>query len=369
MESRNPRSAPPRRPTARHLALILTTLLTGSVMSAPTPDYISAFPVGEPNVAYAQYFTGNSHLARLTQAHAKTGVPIANVTFEPGCRNNWHRHTGGQILVCLAGQGLYQERGKPARHLKQGDIVEIPADTDHWHGATATHWFAHLSIECHPETNKNTWLEPVDDAAYAAAQPATTAPAALDAKSAALVRYAGAAAAGNLVGLAKYTEAALDAGWTINELKEVALQLYAYAGFPRCLNTYGTLNATLKARAERGITDVVGAQPNAPLTDANRERVGRETRATLAKTDPNAPEAEWQTFAPGAEQCLKEHLFGDLFARGILTHAQRELATVAFLSAIEAVDPQLAAHKRMASNTGWTAEQLEEATRLAREAR
>lgn len=346
------------------LTLTLLLALKGAAMN-PTPDFTPAFPVGDPNSAYAQYFIGNSYLARLTQNAAQLGVPIANVTFEPGCRNNWHRHTGGQILVCVGGTGLYQERGKPARLLRPGDVVEIPPDTDHWHGATATRWFSHLSVECHPDTNKNTWLEPVDDATYAAAQP--TAPVSLlPAKDAALVRFAAAASAGNLVALRTEAEAALDAGWTINALKEVCVQLYAYAGFPRCLNAHGILNETLKARAARGITDPEGEAPTNALTDANREKVGRETRAALTKGDPNAPEAEWQRFAPGAERYLKEHLFGDIFARGVLTHSQRELCTVAFLSVIPGVEPQLGSHLAIAENTGWSKAQLAEAVELSR---
>ena len=90
----------------------------------------------------------------------------SNVTFEPACRNNWHRHTGGQLLIAVGGVGFYQERGKKARKLLPGDVVEIPPDVDHWHGAAPESWFSHLAIECNPEKNKNTWLEPVSDADY-----------------------------------------------------------------------------------------------------------------------------------------------------------------------------------------------------------
>lgn len=349
----------------RRLALFASALFTAALFGASTmphasPDFLPTFPIGAPNDAYARYFSGPSFLARLTPHAARTGVPIANVTFAPGCRNNWHRHTGGQALVCVNGEGLYQERGKPARLLRPGDVVEILPDVEHWHGATAERWFAHLSIECRPETNKNTWLEPVSDAAYAAAQPKAPTSAALDAPG---------AASGNLVGLEGAAEGALNAGLTVNELKEVCVQLYAYAGFPRCLNAHGVLADVLKARAARGVADPLGASPQTSLTDATRERVGRETRAALAKADPEAPEAEWQRFAPGAERYLKEHLFGDIFARGVLTHRQRELATVTFLAAMEGVDAQLRAHLRLAANTGWPQEALDAAVALARAVR
>lgn len=105
----------------------------------------SPFPLGEENVAYSKYFSGNSYLARLTK-DGKLGVPIANVTFAPGCRNNWHSHTGGQILITVGGVGYYQEKGKPAQMLKPGDVVEIAPNVVHWHGAAPDSWFSHLAI-------------------------------------------------------------------------------------------------------------------------------------------------------------------------------------------------------------------------------
>lgn len=126
----------------------------------------SVFPLGQPNDAYAQYFTGQSYLAMLTTE----GVPIANVTFEPGCRNNWHIHhakkVGGQILLCTAGRGWYQEWGKEARELHPGDAVVIPAGVKHWHGAAKDSWFAHLAVEVPGEDGSTEWCEAVDDAQY-----------------------------------------------------------------------------------------------------------------------------------------------------------------------------------------------------------
>ena len=126
------------------------------------------FGQGEPNTAFAQYFTGVSYIKSLTGP--KETVFIANVTFEPGCRNNWHIHRaksgGGQILVCVDGEGWYQEDGKPARSLKPGDVVAIPAGVKHWHGAKAGCWFSHLAVECPGEDTSSQWLEPVTDADY-----------------------------------------------------------------------------------------------------------------------------------------------------------------------------------------------------------
>lgn len=140
----------------------------------PPQAKVSAFPVGEPNDAYAQFFVGKSWLAGLSHVTVsekdKMNVSVANVTFEPGCRNNWHVHHadagGGQILVCVGGRGWYQEEGKAAQALRPGDVVTIPANVKHWHGAASDSWFAHLAVEV-PGTNaRNEWLEPVADSVY-----------------------------------------------------------------------------------------------------------------------------------------------------------------------------------------------------------
>lgn len=127
------------------------------------------FGQGEPNTAYSKYFIGNSYLKPLTDPK-NTPVFIANVTFEPGCRNNWHIHHarsgGGQILICVDGEGWYQEEGKPARSLNPGDVVTIPSGVKHWHGAKSDRWFSHLALECPGEDTSNEWMEPVTDEIY-----------------------------------------------------------------------------------------------------------------------------------------------------------------------------------------------------------
>jgi len=127
---------------------------------------LSAFPMGEKNVAYAKYFTGQSYLNMLSLDQ----VVVGNVTFEPGCRNWWHRHHaksgGGQMLLVTAGQGYYQEWGKEARELHPGDVVHIPAEVKHWHGAAPDSWFAHLAIEVSGEETSNEWCVPVSDEEY-----------------------------------------------------------------------------------------------------------------------------------------------------------------------------------------------------------
>lgn len=125
-------------------------------------DIKTLFPVGEENTAFAQYFIGQSYLQPLAES-----LPVSNVTFEPGCRNNWHiRHKGGQILLVTDGRGWYQEWGKPARELKPGDTVDIPPEVKHWHGAAKDSWFAHIAISVPAEGASNEWLEPVSDEEY-----------------------------------------------------------------------------------------------------------------------------------------------------------------------------------------------------------
>lgn len=126
------------------------------------------FPLGEANIDYAAYFSGKSYLAPLA---VQGEITACNVTFEPGCRNNWHIHHGtGQLLICTAGEGWYQEEGRPARHLKSGDVVEIPAEVKHWHGATQNSWFSHIALSVQKEGTSNEWFEPVSEEAYSQLQ-------------------------------------------------------------------------------------------------------------------------------------------------------------------------------------------------------
>ncbi len=124
------------------------------------------FPIGEPNDGYAQYFIGQSYIAPISTEQ----VRFFNVTFEPGCRNNWHIHRstqgGGQMLVGVAGRGWYQEEGKPAVEILPGTVIHIPANVKHWHGAAADSWFSHLAFEIDGENTSNEWLEPVNDDQY-----------------------------------------------------------------------------------------------------------------------------------------------------------------------------------------------------------
>lgn len=132
-------------------------------------DKANKFGTGNPNDAFAKYFVGNSFLNPLTNPK-KTAVFLANVTFEPGCRNNWHIHHakngGGQLLICTAGEGWYQEDGKDAVELKEGTVITIPPEVKHWHGAKKDSWFSHIAVEVPGEETSNQWCEEVSDEEY-----------------------------------------------------------------------------------------------------------------------------------------------------------------------------------------------------------
>lgn len=142
--------------------------MTNEVPQGVPEDYAKTliFPVSEPNDAYAQYFTGRSWLAPLSSEQ----VNIANVTFEPGCINHWHKHNatkgGGQILICVGGRGYAQIEGQEPIEMTPGTVVNIPANTKHWHGAAPGSWFSHIAIAVPGENTSNEWLEPVDEADY-----------------------------------------------------------------------------------------------------------------------------------------------------------------------------------------------------------
>ena len=237
------------------------------------PQNISAFPVGKANTGFEQYFTGRSWLAPLT-GNKDLNVPMSNVTFEPGCRNNWHSHTGGQLLIAVGGVGYYQERGKAARRLLPGDVVEIAPNIEHWHGAAPDSWFSHLAIGCNPQTNQNTWLERVDDQQYAEVTKDNVAIGlqatdpelddifsnftkevqeygALDIKTRLMVTLASNIASQAQAEYRITLESALNEGIAPIEIKEILYQSVAYAGMAKVRDFIGITNDILLARGVR----------------------------------------------------------------------------------------------------------------------
>lgn len=344
--------------------LFLTAMLSISsvIIYAQTAEtFRQPYSLGE-KISPNPNFTGEVWLAPLTEKE-ELNVPMANVTFEPGCRNSWHSHKAGQLLIATAGIGYYQEKGEPARRLFPGDIVEIAPDVEHWHGAAPDSWFAHIAITANPQTNAAAWLEPVSDEEY---RKATTeaesryaeANEVLTVREQAIVAVASYTGKGDLEHLKPALTQALEAGMTINEINEVLIHAYAYCGFPRSLRAIQTFMQVVDERKAAGINDPVGREASAVKDDRNRYERGRDVLAEISGTPADAPKAGYAVFAPTIERFLKEHLFTDLFERDLLTCRERELATVSILAGVSGAEPMAVGHMSICLHLGITPEQL-----------
>ena len=307
-------------------------------------------------------FTGEVWLASLSEKK-ELNVPMANVTFEPGCRNSWHSHKAGQLLIATAGIGYYQEKGQPARRLFPGDIVEIAPDVEHWHGAAPDSWFAHIAITTNPQDNAAVWLSPVNDEQYREATSEaescySEANKVLTAREQAIVAAASHTGKGDLEHLKPALAQALEAGMTINEINEVLVHAYAYCGFPRSLRAIQTFTQVVDERKANGINDTVGREVSAVTDNRNRYERGRDVLAEISGVPADAPKAGYAVFAPTIERFLKEHLFADLFERDLLTYRERELATVSILAGVGGVEPMATGHISICLHLGITKEQL-----------
>lgn len=343
-------------------SLFFTAMLSISSVGAyaqSADTFRQPYPLGD-KISPNPNFTGEVWLAPLS-AHKELNVPMSNVTFEPGCRNSWHSHKGGQLLIATAGIGYYQEKGRPARRLFPGDIVEIAPDVEHWHGAAPDSWFAHIAVTANPQSNAAVWLDPVSDEQY---REATTesryaeANKTLTAREQALVAVASYTGKGDLEHLKPALTEALEAGMTVNEVNEVLIHAYAYCGFPRSLRAIQTFMQVVDERKAKGIDDPVGRE--ATTTDDSRSRYerGRDVLAEISGISADAPKAGYAVFAPTVERFLKEHLFADLFERDLLTYRERELATVSVLAGVGGVEPMAYGHMSICLHLGITAEQL-----------
>ena len=371
------------------------------------------FPIGEPNTAYAKYFIGNSYLAPIS----KEQIPFNNVTFEPGCRNNWHIHRatkgGGQMLVCVAGKGWYQEEGKPAVQMLPGDVIHIPANVKHWHGAAADSWFAHLAFEVPGENTSNEWLEPVTDEEYRRLM-SIVAPVVLTEGSLGAMAqtkdnmnrievckqnyhtlFGGEALTGQgtdpemmdilqkfifgevfqtgeltlkqremitcitlatmqtLPQLKAHAGAALNVGVTPEELREVMYLTAPFIGFPKMLNAVATVNEVFK---ERGIS--LPLEKQSMVTEETRHETGK---AIQDKQYPRGVSSVMSGM-PGdmgknVEQFLTDYFFGEIYSRGALDLQTRELLGYCVLATLEA-ESQLHSHYHGNINAGNSPETL-----------
>lgn len=340
-------------------------------MEKETPKQISAFPTGDklPEM-FSQYFIGQAYLAPLTQ-NKDLNCPISNVTFEPGCRNNWHSHTGGQILVAVGGKGYYQARGEAARLLLPGDVVEIPADVEHWHGAAPDSWFSHLAIECNPQTNKNTWLEPVDDKQYAEATKDNS-PSRLkstdpelaeifnnfalgevpqygnpDTKTRTMVTLASNIASQAQTQYCLMLESALEAGVTPIEIKEILYQSVAYVGMAKVMDFIDITNEVLM---QHGVQlPLEGQSTTTPETRfdkglALQKSIFGERIETMHATAPKNQKH--------VQNYLSANCFGDYQTRTGLDVKMREMLTFSMLVSLGGCESQVKGHIQGNVNVG-----------------
>ena len=347
----------------KNLFFITMVSISSVAMYAQSPaeTFRQPYPLGDkfsPN----PNFTGEVWLAPLS-GKKELNVPMTNVTFEPGCRNSWHSHKAGQLLIATAGIGYYQEKGKPARRLFPGDIVEIAPDVVHWHGAATDSWFAHIAITTNPQDNAAVWLSPVSDAEYLEATTEVEcryaeANKVLTLREQAIVAVASYTGKGDLEHLKAAFVRALEAGMTINEVNEVLIHAYAYCGFPRSLRAIQTFMRVVDERKANGINDKVGREASVITDSGNRYERGRDVLAEISGVSADAPKAGYALFAPVIERFLKEHLFTDLFERDLLTYRERELATVSILAGVGGVEPMFKSHAAICLHLGIMPEQL-----------
>lgn len=364
------------------LATITTMLFhTGNILNAQNMKTevpkISAFPTGEENTGYAQYFSGKSWLALLTFM-GELNVPINNVTFEPACRNNWHSHTGGQILVAVGGTGYYQERGKVAVKMVPGDVVEIAPDVEHWHGAAPDSWFSHLAIACNPKTNQNVWLEPVSNEDYEIAtvlqdkehsdgylsKLATTDPELhniisnfafmetqqyidLDLKTRIMVTMVSAIALNTCAEYRKTVYAALANGITPIEVKEVLYHAVPYAGMGKVADLIDITNEVL---VEKGFS--LPLEPQSMVTAETRQEKGFAFQKSIfgERIDRN-----YETAIPSQlyiQKLLSANCFGDYQTRPALDVKMRELLTYSILISLGGCESQVKGHIQGNVNVG-----------------
>lgn len=344
--------------------LFFTTMLAISsvaVYAQSAETFRQPYPLGE-KLSPNPNFTGEVWLAPLTEKK-ELNVLMANVTFEPGCRNSWHSHKTGQLLIATAGIGYYQEKGQPARRLFPGDIVEIAPDVEHWHGAAPDSWFAHIAITTNPQDNAAVWLSPVNDEQYREATSEAEscyaeANKVLTAREQAVVAVASYTGKGDLEHLKPALVQALEAGMTINEINEVLIHAYAYCGFPRSLRAIQTFMQVVDERKAKSINDTAGRKASAITDNRSRYERGRDVLAEISGAPADAPKAGYAVFAPDIERFLKEHLFADLFERDLLTYRERELATVSILAGVGGVEPMFRSHAAICLHLGITQDQL-----------
>ena len=313
-----------------------------------------------------EWFTGDVQVDMLFPPNDTAHYSGAYVTFQPGARTAWHLHKAGQHMIVTSGVALTGTRDGEIIRFEAGDAVWCPPDIDHWHGATPDAPMTHLVLTGGAPDSKGgvVWKEKVSDEEYlgkaSSDEDASEEAHVLTPRQQSIITIAALTASGDLSRLKLALTRGLDAGLTVNEIKEVLVQLYAYAGFPRSLNGISTFMAVMEERKAQGIEDEVGKEASPLPADMNKDEYGAQVRAKLAGWDEIPPPGGYQLFTPIIDTFLKEHLFAAIFARDVLDEQDRELATISALANMSGTAGQLYFHLGAAMNTGLTQEQIED---------
>ena len=342
--------------------LLLTLYCLKSAAQTPGNMLNTIFPTGDKTEG--GNFTGTVWVTQLLPADTAFNAAIGNVVFEPKARSKWHKHPGGQTLLALEGVGYYQEKGKPLQILRKGDVARCPPDVEHWHGAAQENWFVQLAITPEHPKGRVIWLHEVSEEEYrkgfAKQQEVQSSFNALEKRHQHIVTISSFTTKGDLERLKKALNEGLNAGLSINEIKEVLVHLYAYCGFPRSIQGLNTLMAVLETRKTQGITDETGKTAT-PVTDtwSKYERGKKVLEALSGQPQITPPKSGYGAFSPEIDIFLKEHLFADLFGRDILSYTDREIATISALVNLGGVEPMMMGHIGIALNLGLTETQLQ----------
>lgn len=369
---------------------LLSMALSGAVTAAaaqsagpgamPPVVEVRSASAQQVSVGSAETFTGDVRISSPFQALLPGTAGGATVTFTARARTAWHTHPLGQTLIVTEGQGLVQQQGQPALIIRPGDVVTIPPNVRHWHGAGPSGSMTHIAIAEKENGSAVAWQDKLCEQDYQAAvasaglsamagqraqqpqkpqkpqqvvQPASDS---LSPRQRAIPLMAAFTAISDMPRLGMALNQGLDAGMTVSEAKEVLVQLYAYAGFPRSLNALGELLKVVELRKQRGLEDAPGHDPSRAVS-TGRELVlaGQANQTEISGGPVQGPVFE---FAPIINQFLQAHLFGDIFERDNLDWRSRELATVGALAATPGAENQLRSHMRASLRVGLTASQL-----------
>lgn len=328
--------------------ILVLSLFSGVALAQDIPEQ-QITPVSEQTLqqAPASHFTGNAQFSRLPVMPSTGDIAPAIVTFAPNTITAWHTHPHGQYLIVTEGEGRTQEWGKPIQIIHKGDVIWCPPNVKHWHGASTQSAMTHIAMTPVSEDKQGViWLEkvdlPVEQNPQAVSPPVS---AVLTPKQLSLIPIAAFAATGDLAKLKPALIKGLDNGLTVNQIKEALAHQYAYAGFPRSLNGLLTFKNLLEQREKQGIKDIQGTMPDTLPANTDYYQLGTKTLGYLNKTPAGQP--LFDNFSPTIDYALKAHLFGYLFSRNNLSYLDRELVTIATLSALANVNNQLKSHLKM----------------------